>query len=173
MSSASPMPPTWYPDLQREQDYLDLLHHRLDNLREEIERELRTVLRESTGTAQRQLERGAPAGRLSRQLATLDADENGLCFGRLDRVDGDRFYIGRIGLPGSEPDEDPLLIDWRAPAARPFYTATAAAPQGVRLRRHLHTRNRRVVRTDDELFGDASAVSDDIQLSSEAAALSS
>ncbi|GAA2975316.1 AAA family ATPase [Streptomyces enissocaesilis] len=171
MPSSSPERPAQQVDVQREQNHLDLLHHRMDVLREEIGRELRTVLRESISTAQGQVERGVMAGRLSRQLAAMEAAENGLCFGRLDRVVGDRLYVGRIGVPGVAPEDDPLLIDWRAPAARPFYTATAAAPQGVRLRRHLHTRNRRVLRVDDELFADISTVPEDIQLSGEAALL--
>ncbi|MGP4051172.1 HelD family protein [Streptomyces sp. 2A115] len=171
MTSSSPEKPPQSIEIAREQAHLDLLHHRIGVLREDIGRELRTVLRESAGTAQGQVERGAAAGRLARQLFSLGAAENGLCFGRLDRTDGDRLYIGRIGVPGIGPDDDPLLIDWRAPASRPFYTATAAAPQGVRLRRHLHTRDRRVLRVDDELLADTAAVPDDVQLSGEAALL--
>ncbi|RSS82236.1 ATP-binding domain-containing protein [Streptomyces sp. WAC06614] len=158
-------------DTRREQEHLDLVHHQIAVQRAEIDRELRAVLREPAGTAQGQVERGTAAARLARHLAALDAAENGLCFGRLDRTVGDRLYVGRIGVPGVGPDDDPLLVDWRAPAARPFYTATAAAPQGVRLRRHLHTRNRRVLRVDDELFADLSAVPDDTRLSGEAALL--
>jgi DNA helicase IV len=171
MTFSSPERPTQHAEIQREQEHLDLLYQQMDVLREEIGQELHTVLRESAGTAQRQVERGTAAARLTRRLATLDAAENGLCFGRLDRMAGDRLYVGRIGVRGIEPDDDPLVIDWRAPAARPFYTATAAAPQGLRLRRHLHTRNRRVLRVDDELFADASTIPDDIQLSGEAALL--
>ncbi|MEY9877096.1 DNA helicase IV [Streptacidiphilus sp. MAP12-33] len=158
-------------DIRREQHRLDLLHRQIGRRREEVGGELRAVLSDSSGTAQGRVERGASAVRLARQLAGLDAAESGLCFGRLDRADGDRLYVGRIGVPGVEPDDDPLQIDWRAPAARPFYTATAAASQGIWLRRHLHTRNRRVLRVDDELFTDASAVPEDVQLSGEAALL--
>ncbi|GAA1545183.1 AAA family ATPase [Streptomyces albidochromogenes] len=170
-SSSSFEKPPRPTELAREQAYLDLLQDRLGVLREEIGSEVRTVLRESSGTPQGQVERGAAAERLARKLLTLETAENGLCFGRLDRTDDERLYIGRIGVPGAGLDDDPLLIDWRAPAARPFYTATAAAPQGVRLRRHLHTRDRRVLRVDDELFDDTAAVPDDVQLSGEAALL--
>ncbi len=149
---------------------MDLLHDRLDTLCTEIRGDLRTALRESSGTAQGQVERGVVAERLARKLLMMEAAENRLCFGRLDRAEDDRLYIGRIGVSGAG-DDDPLLIDWRAPAARPFYTATAAAAQGVRLRRHLHTRNRRVLRVDDELFDDTAGVPDDVQLSGEAALL--
>ncbi|CCH31597.1 UvrD-helicase domain-containing protein [Actinosynnema sp. NPDC047251] len=78
----------------------------------------------------------------------LDAVGHGLCFGRLDGPGG-TLYIGRIGLFDGD---DPLLVDWRAPAARPFYTATAAAPEGVRRRRRITTRGRTVVAVDDELL---------------------
>ena len=58
-------------------------------------------------------------------------------------------------------DEDneyePLLMDWRAPAARPFYLATAASPEGVRRRRHLRTRRREVIAIDDEVLDLADA----------------
>ncbi|HEV7855003.1 MAG TPA: RNA polymerase recycling motor ATPase HelR, partial [Mycobacterium sp.] len=48
---------------------------------------------------------------------------------------------------------EPLLIDWRAPAARPFYTATGANPESMRRRRQFHTRGRRVIDFTDEELG--------------------
>ncbi|WP_405758190.1 HelD family protein [Streptomyces sp. NBC_00073] len=158
-------------DTAREQTYLDLLHSRVDTLRAELTRELAAALREHARTAQGQLERGATVDRLGRRLAALDAAENGLCFGRLDVSDGSRLYLGRIGIRGLRPEDDPLMLDWRAPAARPFYTATAAAPQGVTLRRYLHTRARTVLRVDDEWLDSAGSVPGDVQLSGEAALL--
>jgi DNA helicase IV len=59
-----------------------------------------------------------------------------LCFGRLDHTDGSTSYVGRIGL--TDPaDGESALVDWRAPAARPFYCATLATPLGVTRRRHF------------------------------------
>ncbi|HEV7685014.1 MAG TPA: UvrD-helicase domain-containing protein, partial [Acidimicrobiia bacterium] len=52
----------------------------------------------------------------------------------------------------AEADYEPLLVDWRAPAAQPFYRATAADAQGVVRRRHLLTHGREVVGLDDEVF---------------------
>ena len=52
------------------------------------------------------------------------------------------LYIGRIGLRDDE--HEPLLIDWRAPAAHPFYAATPRDPNGLIRRRHIYTRNRTV-----------------------------
>ncbi|WP_188135445.1 HelD family protein [Lentzea indica] len=85
------------------------------------------------------------------EVARLDAVERGLCFGRLDLHDGWRVYIGRLSLFRDEGDE-PLLVDWRAPVAQAFYTATATAPQGVRRRRRITTRGRVVVALNDELL---------------------
>lgn len=74
-----------------------------------------------------------------------------VCFGRLDHADGRSVHIGRAGV---FRDDEPLLLDWRAPAARPFYTATAASPEGVIRRRRITTRGRTVLAVDDELLGD-------------------
>ncbi|MEV4646654.1 AAA family ATPase [Saccharopolyspora sp. NPDC049357] len=85
------------------------------------------------------------------EVSRLDGIEHGLCFGRLDMNDGTSAYIGRIGV-FRESDDEQLLVDWRAPLARAFYTATAADPQGVRRRRRITTRGRTVVAVDDELL---------------------
>lgn len=70
---------------------------------------------------------------------------------RLDRRDADvPRYVGRIGLSAEDGVEEPLLIDWRAPAAQPFYTATPLHDLGVRRRRHIRTRGRTVVSLTDE-----------------------
>ncbi|WTH50606.1 ATP-binding domain-containing protein [Streptomyces sp. NBC_01550] len=129
-----------------------MLHTRVETLRDDARHQLAGVLREAGGTRQARLEREAAVGRYAAQVARYDAAENGLCFGRLDLRDGDRYYIGRVGLPAESADDDPLLLDWRAPAARPFYVATPAAPHGVRKRRHITTRGDRVVRLDDEVL---------------------
>ncbi|WP_406326494.1 HelD family protein [Streptomyces sp. NBC_01617] len=139
-------------EIAHEQAHLDMLHTRVETLRDDARHQLAGVLREAGGTRQARLEREAAVGRYAAQVARYDAAENGLCFGRLDLRDGDRYYIGRVGLPAESADDDPLLLDWRAPAARPFYAATPAAPHGVRKRRHITTRGDRVVRLDDEVL---------------------
>ncbi|MBX6385096.1 MAG: ATP-binding domain-containing protein, partial [Microbispora sp.] len=60
------------------------------------------------------------------------------------------LYIGRIGL--RDDDHTTVLVDWRAPAARPFYVATPGDPGTLVRRRHLHTHDRMVVGIDDEVF---------------------
>jgi DNA helicase IV len=86
-------------------------------------------------------------------LKRLDVVDNGLCFGRLDAVSGEWFYIGRIGFLDEKNDYQPVLVDWRAPAARAFYVATAATPENMRRRRQFHTRGRQVVDFTDEVLG--------------------
>ncbi|HWS33769.1 MAG TPA: UvrD-helicase domain-containing protein, partial [Actinoplanes sp.] len=84
---------------------------------------------------------------LRRQYEELRRASEGLVFGRLDGIDGTVHHIGRIGL---HDGDDTLLIDWRAPAARAFYTATAVEPLGQQRRRHIRTTGSIVVGVDDE-----------------------
>jgi DNA helicase IV len=84
------------------------------------------------------------------RLSQLEAVEPGLCFGRLDTTGGDRLYIGRIGL--TDERHDSMLVDWRAPAAEPFYRATPAESLGIVRRRHLRTRARQVLDIEDDVF---------------------
>src|SRR5215207_5036279 len=121
-------------ELAAEQHYVTGLHKRLDHLR--------------AGVVSR---REAAVQLYTERLVALDAAESGLCFGRLDRRDVDvPRYIGRIGLSSEDGGEEPLLVDWRAPAAQPFYTATPLHDLGVRRRRHIRTRGRTVDSIADE-----------------------
>ncbi|WP_460917107.1 HelD family protein [Plantactinospora veratri] len=129
-----------------------MLYGRLDELRTQATRRLRTALRNAGGTQQERSQRDGTVQMYAEQLDRLGAVEQGLCFGRLDLDDGTRRYIGRIGIFDGDGEYEPVLLDWRAPAARPFYLATAAAPDGVRRRRHIRTRDREVVGLDDEVL---------------------
>jgi DNA helicase IV len=129
-----------------------MLYGRLDGLRDRASDRLAQVLRENGGTHQARSEREAFAVMYMERIAQFDAAENGLCFGRLDFHEGDRRYIGRLGILDEAGDYEPLLMDWRAPAARPFYVATAVSPEGVRLRRHITTIRRKVTGVDDEVL---------------------
>lgn len=133
-----------------EQVYLTTFYETLDRVRAKVEDRRREALREQSRQQQALAQRDIHVRELSARLTRLDAAEDGLCFGRLDDDRGEVLHIGRIGL--SDEDYEPLLVDWRAPAARPFYLATAVARYGVVRRRHLHTRLRRVVDVQDELL---------------------
>ncbi len=139
-------------DADNEQGYVSMLYGRLDNLRDRASGRLAKVLLETGGTPAARTERDAFVEMYSQRITQLDAAENGLCFGRLDLSDGERRYIGRIGILDDSADYEPLLVDWRAPAARPFYIATAFSPEGVLRRRHIKTRQRKVTGIDDELL---------------------
>jgi DNA helicase IV len=71
-----------------------------------------------------------------------------LYFGRIDRTDGATLYVGRHAV--HSPANDLLSINWRAPAAEPFYTATEEDPRGVRRRRRLDIEDRSVLGFVDE-----------------------
>ncbi len=139
-------------DLRAEQRYLTTLYGRLDSLRAQADDRLRAILLEGGGTPQGRAQREATRGHYAEQLAQMNAVENGLCFGRLDFAADQPRYIGRIGLSAEEHDRDPLLVDWRAPAARAFYLATAVSPDGVTRRRHLRTKGRVLTAIDDEVL---------------------
>ncbi|MFC4051925.1 HelD family protein [Actinomadura syzygii] len=142
--------------LRAEQEYVSRVYARLDVERARAERALRAGPAAGGGSVlQARVESAVATEEAARRLARLGGVEHGLCFGRIDhRADaggpGDTFYVGRIGL--RDEDHEPLLIDWRATAARPFYTATPGAPGTLARRRHLHLRGREVARLDDEVF---------------------
>ncbi len=139
------------PGLGTEQAVIDLMYTRLDELRAEAETRLASTRREGpSGTPQNRSERDAFATLYEDRIATLDAVEDRLCFGRIDGASGERHYIGRIGI--SDPEHVPILTDWRARAAAPFYSATSRDPQGVVNRRHITTVGRRVAAIEDDVL---------------------
>ena len=144
----------------QEQAYVDLLYRLLDQARERTTGALALTLGSGAagGTFQARVERDFTAVEQGRRLAQLNAVERGLVFGRTDgqptsgedRDASVTLYIGRIGLRDDE--HEPRLIDWRAPAAHPFYAATPKDPRGLVRRRHIYTRDRTVTGVDDEVF---------------------
>ena len=136
-----------------EQAYIDGLYRRLAELRAHTAARLAEVRLYQTRHRQALLERDAEIHLLEGALARYDVGGGALCFGRIDLNDGARYYIGRLGL--SDESLEPLLVDWRAPAAEPFYRATPGQPEGVVLRRHLLCEGRRLVAIDDEVFDEA------------------
>jgi DNA helicase IV len=131
------------------------LYTRLDAERARVKGEYNAALRgpvghESGGTP---MERDVEVRALAKEAKRLDVADDGLCFGRLDTLSGEHSYIGRIGLFDEENEYEPVLLDWRAPASRAFYVATAATPENMRRRRQFHTRGRQVVDYTDEVLG--------------------
>jgi DNA helicase IV len=156
--------------VRTEQEYVTMLYRLLDQARENSRRELAGVRAGggAGGTHQARLERDISAAEHAKRLAQLDLTERGLCFGRTDDDKRNTLYIGRIGL--RDGAYELKLIDWRAPAARPFYAATPGNPVGLVRRRHIYTRRRAVTGVDDEVFDlDKLSESDKRTLSGEAA----
>jgi RecA/RadA recombinase len=97
----------------------------------------------------------------NRLLAALDAEHEGLVFGRLDLEprpadapddlpEANPLYVGRMGI--RDADFHGLVTDWRAPAAAAFYQATAQEPMGVLRRRVIRCSGQSVMDVDDDLL---------------------
>ncbi|MEW2545026.1 UvrD-helicase domain-containing protein [Streptomyces sp. NPDC047002] len=138
--------------VQDEQQFISDLYARLDTLRDRAESSVRQSVAQVGTGRQAKLERDVHVQEETARLAQLNAVESGLCFGRIDFRDGGSHHIGRIGMREDDTERTPLLIDWRAPVARPFYLATGYSPMGLRRRRHLSTRGRTVTDLHDEIM---------------------
>ncbi|HMD47012.1 MAG TPA: hypothetical protein VKG43_12675, partial [Acidimicrobiales bacterium] len=155
-------------DLEEEQRFLDLAHEGLEVMREDANRMLQSVLDLGRGgTFQSRTERDIVVRTSLARLAQLDIGDQALAFGRIDRqpehaaMVGESYHIGRLAVSGT--DHEPLVVDWRAPVAEPFYRATGLDPQGLSRRRHLAVRGRTVVGLEDEHFGDLGRFDDVIE----------
>ena len=104
-------------------------------------------------------ERDALMFSANRRRTTLETQYEGLVFGRLDlehdvrgngATEREARYVGRLGVRDDE--YEPLVIDWRAPAAAPFYRATPVEPMGVLRRRVLRCKGADVVGIEDDLM---------------------
>jgi DNA helicase IV len=157
-------------ELQAEQDFVNLAYARLDAMRDDARSMLDGVLDLGRGgTFQSRTERDVVVRTSMARLEQLDIGDQALTFGRIDREappangnghappDGavddtpaEVFHIGRLAI--HDADLEPLVVDWRAPVAEPFYRATGRDPQGLVLRRHLALDGRQVVGVEDERF---------------------
>ncbi len=148
-------------ELESEQDFVDLAYARLDAMRGDANSMLEGVLDLGRGgTFQSRTERDVIVRTSLARLEQLDIGDQALTFGRIDRLtggetadgepDSETFHIGRLAIHG--PDHEPLVVDWRAPVAEPFYRATGRDPLGLVLRRHLALQGRTVVSVEDERF---------------------
>ncbi|GAA4389719.1 AAA family ATPase [Tsukamurella soli] len=139
------------PDIAVEQAHLDEVYRRIDRMRDTAARRRADNLAEVGENPQEVSERDSYHQLYTDDIAKYDAAEHNLYFGRLDMIEGDEVRrIGRIGVLDDDEELSTLLLDWRAPMARPFYLATPAQPEDVRVRRHVRTRSRRVVGVTDE-----------------------
>ncbi|MFG3154427.1 HelD family protein [Streptomyces sp. NPDC048219] len=143
-----------FPDdeLRHEQEFIDGLYARVDALRGDTEVSVTDALAQGNTPMQARLERDILVAERSGLLAALNAVDGSLCFGRIDLASGAGHHIGRIGLRADDAERTPVLIDWRADVARPFYLATGHTPMGLRRRRHIASEGRRVTALHDEIL---------------------
>ncbi len=158
-------------EIAAEQTYVDTVYERLEESAK-VAQSLVTegFARGHIGNEGGLVERDAMVFQASRRLSALNAAHDGLVFGRLNLLDGESRYIGRIGV--RDADREILLVDWRAPAAAVFYQATAQDPAGVVRRRVLRCSGDRVVGVEDDLL-DADHAPDDMEVVGEGALLAS
>jgi DNA helicase IV len=166
----------YHPDLDQEQAYIDHAYDCLDRSRESAWRLRDLNEADLGGTFQARFERNAFDEALVKRLTELDLGDAALVFGRIDRVlvpdaaggapDGsggevdaaspaaatESFHIGRLAV--ADEDREPVVVDWRAPVAEPFYRATGREPMGLARRRHFAVEGRKLLGIEDELFGE-------------------
>jgi hypothetical protein len=146
-------------EIAAEQRHVDIVYARVDAMRAEAERMQREGYKMARARTPGSLvERDAMVYHAAQRLRALDAEYEGLVFGRLDMADREIRHIGRLGL--RDKNYEPLVIDWRAPGAAPFYQATAEEPQGVVRRRVIRCSGPKVLDVEDDLLDVATATDD-------------
>ncbi len=148
-----------HPDLAAEQAYIDHAYDCLERSRTDAWK-LRDLTEAGIGvggTFQARYERDVFDEALVNRLTQLDLGGAALVFGRIDRhAEGpdavESFHIGRLAI--ADEHRDPVVIDWRAPVAEPFYRATGRESMGLLRRRHFAVKGRTLLGLEDELFGE-------------------
>ncbi|HET9060378.1 MAG TPA: ATP-binding domain-containing protein [Acidimicrobiales bacterium] len=133
------------PDLACEQEVINSAYRHLTRMRERAERLLSEM-----GGADPDLEWA-----LARRVRALAHNPRALCFGRTDSDAGDTWYIGRRHV--EDESSDPVVVDWRAPVAVPFYRASWDDPMGLARRRQFVVEGERLLSVGDDTFGRADA----------------
>ncbi|TAN25222.1 MAG: hypothetical protein EPN30_05095 [Actinomycetota bacterium] len=143
------------PDLAAERKFLAKANDRLETMRESAREMMELALASPRGgTHQARAERDVIVRHSLARLEQLEIGDQALSFGGIDydaelgRVAS--FHIGRLAV--ADEDMEPLVVDWRAPVAEPFYRATGKDPMGLTRRRHFALENRDVASIEDELF---------------------
>ncbi len=123
----------------------------LDQSVAELAAQLANELKAPGGKGQQAMERDMQVHRLTARLRVLRRYGLDLCLGRTVPADGGPpTYIGRLGL--ADGDGRRLLVDWRSPAAEPFFAATHAHPMGLVQRRRYRWSRGRITDYWDEIF---------------------
>ena len=147
-----------HPELVAEQAYIDYAYDCLERSKESAWRLRDLSEADLGGTFQARFERNAFDEALVKRLTDLDLGDAALVFGRIDRYaespeTTESFHIGRLAV--ADGQSEPVVVDWRAPVAEPFYRATGREPMGLARRRHFAVEGPVVLGIEDELFGGA------------------
>jgi DNA helicase IV len=154
-------------ELAAEQAHVDHAYERLA-VRRGVATQASSDGRAETTPIRLRLERDELQLARARREDALRLGDLPLCFGRIDMDDDESWHIGRIAI--DDVSREPLVVDWRAPIAEPFYRATSAATQRVTRRRHLRCRGATVLELDDEIL-ERTAATDALPVVGEAALL--
>jgi len=151
-----------HPDLADEQAYIDHAYDCLEQSREAAWRLRDLNEADLGGTFQARFERNAFDEAVVKRLTDLDLGKAALVFGRIDKhveaadpgavPELEGFHIGRLAV--ADRDSEPVVVDWRAPIAEPFYRATGRETMGLARRRHFAVEGRTLLGIEDELFGE-------------------
>src|SRR5215207_7679897 len=146
-----------HPELAAEQAYVDHAYECLERTRTSAWRMRDMTEADLGGTFQARFERNAFDEALVKRLTDLDLGNSSLVFGRIDRYAEspdtlESFHIGRLAV--ADEDREPVVVDWRAPVAEPFYRTTGREPMGLARRRHFAVQGRQLLGAEDELFGE-------------------
>jgi DNA helicase IV len=146
-----------HPDLAAEQAYIDHAYDCLERSKADAWKMRELTEAGLGGTFQARYERDVVDEAVVKRLAELELGSAALVFGRIDRlVEGpegtESFHIGRLAI--ADEHREPVVVDWRAPIAEPFYRATGRDPMGLARRRHFHVQGRTLLGIEDELFGE-------------------
>ena len=93
---------------------------------------------------------GAAGGVVDSASAANGAADSAAATGAADLAFATSFYIGRLAV--SDEQQEPVVVDWRARIAEPFFRATAQEPMGLLRRRHFTTRGAELLDIEDEIF---------------------
>ena len=135
----------------QDQQRLCEIAKRVGQLRSEIMERIARRGQDQAGVLQQSLERDVELSELAQRLRQLDRMGPYACLGFMEIAGtGERLYIGRSGL--SDDQGKQLLLDWRAPAAEPFFAATHEKDHGLAMRRRYRWRRQRICDYWDEVF---------------------
>lgn len=153
--------PQQHPELAEEQAYILHAYECLEASKSDALKIRDLTSAGPGGTFQARLERNVFDENVVHRLEQLDLGDAALVFGRIDRAtpseNGDEptveaFHIGRLAV--ADQNREPVVVDWRAPVAEPFYRATGRDPMNLIRRRHFVVESSKLLALEDELFGE-------------------